>query len=140
MKYFPILVFFLMIGCKSQNFTIDDNSNVLIKKAFYQVTPAGIKEGNTYVNISVDVDLSLTSESIEILGVYFMGDYAGLQPTTTEKQYIGSLTQSEKKEKMKDFPFKLTTSEFVLKYKKGKKIKYGLFKIRQKNSGNNIPM
>ena len=138
MKYFYILVLFLMVGCKSQKLTIDEKPNVAIKEAFYKVVPAAIKEGNTYVNIIVDI-YSVTN-STEIIGVYFMENYTNLKQKTTNKQYIGSLTQTEKKRKMKDFPFKLNVNEFVLKYKEGKKIKYGLFKIKQKNNMNEVPM
>jgi hypothetical protein len=127
-----------MVGCKSQKLTIDEKPNVAIKEAFYKVVPAAIKEGNTYVNIIVDI-YSVTN-STEIIGVYFMENYTNLKQKTTNKQYIGSLTQTEKKRKMKDFPFKLNVNEFVLKYKEGKKIKYGLFKIKQKNNMNEVPM
>lgn len=139
MKYFSILLVALVIGCKSSKVMLDENPNVTIKESFYKVIPAAIKEGNTFVNITLDVETN-SPEAIEIIGVYFMGDYTTIKQKTTNKQYIGTIIQSEKKEKMENFPFELKTDEFVLQYKEGNKVKYGLFKIKRKDNLNDVPM
>lgn len=140
MKYVTLLmVFAFFVSCKSNQYTIEDNPNIVVKEAFYKEIPAAIKEGNSFAKITVVFDKSKKAKDITYVGVYFMDKYGALNEKNSTT-YLSSIILPKPDEiKDKDFPFQLKPNEIVIHYSEGKKQKYALFKIKKKTSLEEVP-
>jgi len=134
MKYLTILFFcFVVLACKSQKYSLEENSELTLKNGFYLITPSGIAEGNTTVSASFTLE-DYNKDKILIYGFYFRNDFIELKENQKNNTFKGSVILQKNKDAT--IPFQLKNSEIVIAYSKNNKEKFVKFKLKRKERDN----
>ncbi len=115
--------------CGSAQYVLEDQvpPEIDLQGAYYQVTPPGIKEGDTQVRVHIPV----TKDNISLDKLYFRGQVSTL--TQAKDAYVanfversketpitlGEETKQEKSAESEKLPFDLKYGECIISYTKG---------------------
>lgn len=135
-KIIFLLIGFIIIGCKSQQFKLETESDLSLKEGNFTVIPAPIKEGKS--KVKAHMILNDFDPNIKLIGFYFRDKFVEYKDNNNPYVLEGSVEISDSKT---ESPFELEQNEVVVSYNQNKKKKFVKFKLKKKmNSLNNIPM
>lgn len=126
-----------LFGCKSQQFKLENNSDLSLQNGTYVIIPAAIEESASSVEISIL--LNEFNKDISLNGFYFRDTFIDKKPNKNQFQLEGIVSLNSNS--TNKIPFLIEDDEVVVSYNQNKKKKFVKFKLKKKiNSLNNIPM
>lgn len=141
MKYISILCILLFASCASKKFTLEESSNLHLKDAFYEIIPPAIKEGNTFVKITLLLSKENNHKEVQLNGVYFKNQYAKLVAKNDSISMASIILPKQSDIKKDVIPFDIESGKIVVAYDENEKQKFALFPIKIFNrlNPNSIP-
>ncbi|OIP46013.1 MAG: hypothetical protein COZ16_04420 [Flavobacteriaceae bacterium CG_4_10_14_3_um_filter_31_253] len=121
-----------MTGCNSNKFLLKNTSRFTFE-AFYKVTPAAIREGNSFALVTLEFANPDELRDIELLGIYFKEKYAVLKVKDSVNYQASIILPKDGERTDEKIPFEIQSNEIVISFKKSGKQQYELYKIKQKN-------
>jgi hypothetical protein len=135
---FSCFLVVLLMGCKSQDFTLVKEKELQLNEGVFKEIPPAIADEDTYIQVNLNFN-EFDTAKYELLAIYFRNQIIPSKVNEDTFSISGSINKELTLVENEEFPFKLQPNEFVLSYKKKNKIKYAKYTIDRKISMDDIP-
>ena len=135
--FFCFLVVLLM-GCKSQDFTLVKENELQLNEGVFKEIPPAIADEDAYIQVNLNFN-EFDAAKYKLLAIYFRNQIIPSKVNEDTFSISGSINKELTLNENVEFPFKLQPNEVVLSYKKKNKIKYAKYTIDRKISMDDIP-